>query len=56
MTKRVLSLFSGCGGLDYGFINNPSYSHVFVDLYRKTGNAVPCQFSVYLAYVFRNYI
>jgi DNA (cytosine-5)-methyltransferase 1 len=28
---RVASLFAGCGGLDYGFHNNPKYTHVFVN-------------------------
>ena len=28
---RVASLFAGCGGLDYGFHNNPKYRHVFVN-------------------------
>ena len=31
MSKRIISLFSGCGGLDYGFHKNPSYSHVYVN-------------------------
>ncbi len=26
--KKIVSLFSGCGGLDYGFINNKKYIHV----------------------------
>lgn len=30
-TKRVASLFAGCGGLDYGFHTNPVYTHVFVN-------------------------
>ena len=30
-TKRVASLFAGCGGLDYGFHKNESYTHVFVN-------------------------
>jgi DNA (cytosine-5)-methyltransferase 1 len=29
--KRVVSLFAGCGGLDYGFHHNPHYTHVFVN-------------------------
>jgi DNA (cytosine-5)-methyltransferase 1 len=29
--KKIVSLFAGCGGLDYGFINNSAYSHVFVN-------------------------
>ena len=29
--KRVASLFAGCGGLDYGFLRNPKYTHVFVN-------------------------
>jgi DNA (cytosine-5)-methyltransferase 1 len=29
--KRVASLFAGCGGLDYGFLRNPAYEHVFVN-------------------------
>lgn len=29
--KRVASLFAGCGGLDYGFHNNKSYTHVFAN-------------------------
>jgi DNA (cytosine-5)-methyltransferase 1 len=28
---RVASLFAGCGGLDFGFHNNPKYTHVFVN-------------------------
>ena len=29
--KRVVSLFAGCGGLDYGFIKNQNYTHVLVN-------------------------
>jgi len=29
--KRILSLFAGCGGLDYGFHHNPAFTHVFVN-------------------------
>ena len=29
--KRIVSLFAGCGGLDYGFINNDKYTHVLVN-------------------------
>jgi DNA (cytosine-5)-methyltransferase 1 len=29
--KRVVSLFAGCGGLDYGFHKNKAYTHVFVN-------------------------
>lgn len=29
--KRIVSLFAGCGGLDFGFINNNNYSHVLVN-------------------------
>jgi DNA (cytosine-5)-methyltransferase 1 len=29
--KRIISLFAGCGGLDYGFINNDKYDHVLVN-------------------------
>lgn len=28
---RILSLFAGCGGLDYGFHKNPAFTHVFVN-------------------------
>lgn len=28
---RVASLFAGCGGLDFGFHENPAYTHVFVN-------------------------
>ena len=28
---RVASLFAGCGGLDFGFHENPVYTHVFVN-------------------------
>jgi len=28
---RVASLFAGCGGLDSGFLQNPTYTHVFVN-------------------------
>jgi DNA (cytosine-5)-methyltransferase 1 len=34
-TKRVASLFAGCGGLDYGFYQNKAYSHVFVNDFDK---------------------
>jgi DNA (cytosine-5)-methyltransferase 1 len=30
-TKKILSLFAGCGGLDYGFHNNPKYKHILVN-------------------------
>lgn len=33
--KKVVSLFSGCGGLDYGFHKNNSYEHVFVNDFDK---------------------
>ena len=33
--KRVVSLFAGCGGLDYGFHNNKCYKHVYVNDYDK---------------------
>jgi len=33
--KRVVSLFAGCGGLDYGFHKNESYTHVFVNDFDK---------------------
>jgi DNA (cytosine-5)-methyltransferase 1 len=29
--KRVVSLFAGCGGLDFGFHKNPRYTHVFIN-------------------------
>jgi DNA (cytosine-5)-methyltransferase 1 len=29
--KKIVSLFSGCGGLDFGFIKNDAYSHVLVN-------------------------
>ena len=29
--KRIVSLFAGCGGLDYGFIKNDNYTHVLVN-------------------------
>ena len=29
--KRLISLFAGCGGLDYGFHKNKSYKHVYVN-------------------------
>lgn len=29
--KRILSLFAGCGGLDWGFHSNPAFTHVFVN-------------------------
>ena len=31
----ILSLFAGCGGLDYGFHNNPKYKHVLVNDFDK---------------------
>jgi DNA (cytosine-5)-methyltransferase 1 len=31
----VASLFAGCGGLDYGFIHNRRYTHVFVNDFDK---------------------
>jgi len=33
--KKIVSLFAGCGGLDYGFINNNKYTHVLVNEYDK---------------------
>lgn len=33
--KRVLSLFAGCGGLDYGFHHNGAFTHVFVNDFDK---------------------
>jgi len=33
--KKIASLFSGCGGLDYGFHSNPKYQHVFVNDFDK---------------------
>lgn len=33
--KRILSLFAGCGGLDYGFHHNAAYKHVFVNDFDK---------------------
>ena len=33
---RIVSLFAGCGGLDYGFFHNPAYSHVLVSDFDKT--------------------
>jgi DNA (cytosine-5)-methyltransferase 1 len=33
--KRVASLFAGCGGLDFGFFNNPNYKHVYVNDFDK---------------------
>lgn len=33
--KRIVSLFSGCGGLDSGFIKNPAYTHVLVNDFDK---------------------
>jgi DNA (cytosine-5)-methyltransferase 1 len=32
---RVASLFAGCGGLDYGFLQNSRYEHVFVNDFDK---------------------
>jgi len=29
--KRIVSLFAGCGGLDFGFHQNPNYTHVLVN-------------------------
>jgi len=29
--KRIVSLFAGCGGLDYGFHKNPAYMHVYIN-------------------------
>ena len=29
--KRVVSLFAGCGGLDFGFHKNSKYTHVFIN-------------------------
>jgi DNA (cytosine-5)-methyltransferase 1 len=28
---KIVSLFAGCGGLDFGFHNNPKYKHVLVN-------------------------
>jgi DNA (cytosine-5)-methyltransferase 1 len=47
--KRIVSLFSGCGGLDFGFHKNSKYKHVFVndfdsnacDSYEKNFNIKP---------------
>jgi len=33
--KKVVSLFAGCGGLDYGFVNNNKYEHVLVTDFDK---------------------
>ena len=33
--KRIISLFSGCGGLDYGFHKDKDYTHVFVNDFDK---------------------
>jgi len=34
--KRIASLFAGCGGLDYGFLqNHDAYTHVFVNDFDK---------------------
>ena len=33
--KRIVSLFAGCGGLDFGFINNNNYTHVLVNDHDK---------------------
>ena len=33
--KKILSLFAGCGGLDYGFHNNPNYEHILVNDFDK---------------------
>jgi DNA (cytosine-5)-methyltransferase 1 len=35
MTLRVCSLFSGCGGLDYGFHHNTRFEHVFANDFNK---------------------
>ncbi len=32
---KIVSLFAGCGGLDYGFHNNPSYTHILVNDFNK---------------------
>lgn len=32
---RVASFFSGCGGLDYGFHDNPNFTHVYVNDFDK---------------------
>lgn len=32
---RVVSLFAGCGGLDYGFHANPAFTHVLVNDFDK---------------------
>lgn len=34
-TIKILSLFAGCGGLDFGFHNNPNYKHVLVNDFDK---------------------
>jgi DNA (cytosine-5)-methyltransferase 1 len=33
--KKVVSLFAGCGGLDYGFHNNSNFTHVLVNDFDK---------------------
>lgn len=33
--KKILSLFAGCGGLDYGFHNNKAYKHVMVNDFER---------------------
>ncbi len=32
---KIVSLFAGCGGLDFGFHNNPKYKHVLVNDFDK---------------------
>jgi len=34
-TLKIVSLFAGCGGLDFGFHNNPKYEHVLVNDFDK---------------------
>jgi DNA (cytosine-5)-methyltransferase 1 len=34
-TIKIVSLFAGCGGLDFGFHNNPKYKHVLVNDFDK---------------------
>lgn len=33
--KRIVSLFAGCGGLDYGFHHNEAFTHVLVNDFDK---------------------
>ena len=32
---KIVSLFAGCGGLDFGFHNNPKYKHILVNDFDK---------------------